>query len=117
MHEKEDARLGRVLLERVKAIAVVGRVLGRVMRADLEDVNQHTDVLGDGRALGGEVRVHEHVLSAAVPEVEDEISEEADVVLLDVDCRVEARSERCGVVRARKWTVYPFNCAALVKGI
>jgi len=106
VHEEEDARLGRVLLERVEAIAVVRRVLGRVMRADLEDVNQHADVLEDGRALRGEVRVHERVLPAAVPEVEDEISEEADVVLLDVDGRAEARSERCGVVRAKKWTVY-----------
>jgi hypothetical protein len=51
------------------------------MRADLEDVNQHTDGPEDGRALGGEVRVHERVL--AVPGVEVEISEKADVVLLD----------------------------------
>ena len=84
------------------------------MRADLEDVNQHADVLEDGRALGEEVRVHERVLAAAVPGVEDEIAEEADVVLLDVNCRTEAGSERCGVVRARKWTVYTLNSAALV---
>ena len=72
-------------------------------------------MLEDGRALGGEVRVHERVLAAAVPEVEDEISEEADVVLLDVDCRAEARSERCGVVRARKVdSLYALNSAALV---
>jgi len=117
VHEEEDTRLGRVPLQRVQAIAVVRRVLGRVMRANLEDVNQHADVLEDGRALGGEVRVHERVLAAAVPEVEDEISEEADVVLLDVDCRAEARSERCGVVRARKWAVYTLNSAALVTGV
>ena len=72
------------------------------MRADLEDVNQHADVLEDGRALGGQIRVHECVLAAAVPQVEDEISEEADVVLLDVDGRAEAGSERRGIVRARK---------------
>jgi hypothetical protein len=113
VHEEEDARLGRVLLERIEAIAVVRRVLGRIMRADLEDVNQHADVLEDGRALRGEVRVHERVLPAAVPEVEDEISEEANVVLLDVDRRAEARSERCGIVRARKWDSFIRSTAQL----
>ena len=117
VYEKEDARLRRVLLQRVQAIAIVRRVLGRVMRADLEDVYQHTDVLEDGRALGRQVRVHERVLAAAVPEVEDEITKKADVVLLDVDGRAEAGSERCGVVRARKRTVYLLNRAALVTGV
>ena len=100
VHEEEHRRLGRVLLQRVEAIAVIRRVLGRVVRADLKDVDEHADVLEDRRALRGEVRVHERVLPAAVPQVEDEIAEEADVVLLDVDGRAEARSERCGVVRA-----------------
>ena len=117
MYEKEDARLRRVLLQRVQAIAIVRRVLCRVMRADLEDVYQHTDVLEDGRALGRQVRVHERVLAAAVPEVEDEVSKKADVVLLDVDGRAEAGSERCGVVGARKRTVYLLNRAALVTGV
>ena len=73
------------------------------MRADLENVDQHADVLEDRRALGGQVRVHEGVLAAAVPEVEDKVAQEAHVVLLDVDCRAEARGERGGVIRAVKW--------------
>jgi hypothetical protein len=56
-------------------------------------------------------------LAATVSEVDDEISEEADVVLFNVDCRTEARSERCGVVRARKWTVYPLDSVVLVTGL
>jgi hypothetical protein len=56
--------------------------------------------LEDRRALRGEIRVHEGVLAAAVLEVVDEVAEEADVVLLNVDCRAEARGERGGVVRA-----------------
>ena len=57
-------------------------------------------MLEDGRALCGEIGVHERVLPAAIPEVEDEVAEEPDVVLLNVDGRAEARRERSGVVRA-----------------
>ena len=98
VHEEEDGRLGRVALQRLEAVAVVRGVLGGVVRAHLEDVDQHADVLEDRRALRREVRVHERVLPAAVPEVEDEVAQEAHVVLLDVDGRAEARGERGGVV-------------------
>lgn len=98
VHEEEHRRLRRVLLQRVEAVAVVRRVLGGVVRADLEDVDEHADVLKDRRALRREVGVHEGILPAAVPEVEDEVAEEAHVVLLDVDGRAEARGERGGVV-------------------
>jgi len=54
--ENEEEDTGRVLLERVQAIAVVCRVLGRAMRADFEDVNQHTDVVEGRRALRREVQ-------------------------------------------------------------
>ena len=57
-------------------------------------------MLEDRRALRREVGVHKGILTAAVPEVEDEIAEEADVVLFDVDGRAEARGERSGIVRA-----------------
>ena len=55
--------------------------------ADLKNVDQHTDVLEDRPALGG-------------LKVEDKVAPEANVVLLDVDGRAEARGERGGVVRA-----------------
>jgi hypothetical protein len=100
VNEEKHRRLGRILLQRVDAVAVVRGVLDRVVRADLENVDEHADVLEDRRALGGQVRVHERVLATAVPEVEDEVAQEANVVLLDVDCRAEARGERGGVVRA-----------------
>jgi hypothetical protein len=100
VHKEEDRRFGRVLLQRVEAIAIVRRVLDGVVRADLENVYEHADVLKDRRALRREVRIHESVLAAAVPEVEDEVAEETDVVLLDVDGRAEARRERGGIVGA-----------------
>lgn len=48
--------------------------------------------------LGGEVRVEEGLLPAAVPEVEDERAEEADGVLLDVDGGAEPRRSGGGNV-------------------
>ena len=100
MHKKEHRRFGRVFLQRVKTVVVIRCVLDSIMRADLENVNQHTDLLEDGRALCREVGIHEGILTAAVPEVEYEIAEEANVVLFDIDGRAEARGERGGIVRA-----------------
>lgn len=102
VHKKKHRRFGRVFLQRVKAVAVIRRVLDSIVRADLdlENVNEHTDVLEDRRALRREVGIHKGILTAAVPEVEDEIAEEADVVLFDVDGRAETRGERRGIVRA-----------------
>ena len=107
VHEQEHRRFGRVFLQRVEAVAVIRRVLDGVVRADLENVNQHADLLEDGRALRREVGIHKGVLAAAVPEVEDEIAEEADVVLFDVDGRAEARGEGSGIVRAAQIKIFP----------
>ena len=53
--EAKHGRVERILLRRVEAIAVVCGVLGRVMRTDLEDIDQDADMLEDRRrrALGG----------------------------------------------------------------
>lgn len=67
VHKEEHRRFGRVFLQRVEAIAVVRCILDSIMRADLENVNQHTDVLKDGRALRREVGIHKGILTAAVP--------------------------------------------------
>src|SRR5216684_8374089 len=98
VHKKEYRRFRRILLQRIEAVAVVCCVLDSIMRANLENVNQHADLLEDSRALRREVGIHKGVLTAAVPEVEDEVSEEADVVLLDIDGRTEAGGERSGIV-------------------
>lgn len=100
MEQEEDARVRAVLLQRVEAVAVVDEVLGHVAALDLENVNEDADVLEDGRALGGEVDVHEGVLSTTVPEIEDKVAEKADMVLLDVDGGPEARSQGSGIIGA-----------------
>jgi hypothetical protein len=45
VNEEKHSRLGRILLQRVEAIVVVPGVLGRVVHTDLENVDQHVDVL------------------------------------------------------------------------
>jgi len=45
VNEEKHGRVWRILLHGVDAIAVVRGVLGRVVRADLENVDQHADVL------------------------------------------------------------------------
>ena len=100
VHKKEHRRFGRVFLQCIEAVAVIRCVLDSIMRADLKHVNQHADLLEDGRALRREVGIHKGILTAAVPEVENEIAEEADVILFDIDGRAEARGEGSGIVRA-----------------
>jgi len=48
VNEEKHGRVGRIPLQRIEAIAVVRGVLGRVVRANLETVDQHADVL-EGR--------------------------------------------------------------------
>lgn len=50
------------------------------------------------RALGGKVAVHEGILATTVPEVENQVTEEADVILFYVDGCTEPRGERCGII-------------------
>lgn len=100
VHEQKHRGVRAEVAQPVETVAVILEVLIHLARLDVEHVDEDADVLEDSRALGGEVRVHEGVLAAAVPEVEDEVAEEADVVLLDVDGRAETRGERGGVVGA-----------------
>ena len=53
VNEERQGRLGRMLGQRVDAIMVVGRVLGPIVRTDLENVDEHAGVLGYRLALGG----------------------------------------------------------------
>jgi hypothetical protein len=56
------------------------------MGLDVKDIYHDADLLENDRALGCKVRIHEGVLASTVPEVEDEIAKEPDMVLFNVDC-------------------------------
>jgi hypothetical protein len=55
VHEQKHGRLWRVLLQTVETVTVVLCVLCRISCADLKNVNEHADVLEDGRSLSGQV--------------------------------------------------------------
>lgn len=63
-------------------------VLLGTVALDVKDINQQLDAAKDGLAVALEVALVEGVLAAAIPQVEDEVAQEADVVVLDVEGRL-----------------------------
>lgn len=103
MHEEEDGSIRAELPQPFQAVPIVLQVLGHLPTLDVEHVYQDPYVLEDGCTLGSEVAVHEGILPAAIPEVENEVAEETNMVLLDVDGSSETCSRRCGVIGAEGW--------------
>lgn len=89
MHKEEDGSIRAVLLQGTQTCLVVVQVLLHVASLDLKDVNHDADVLKDGRLLDGQVGIHESVLTATIPEVQDEVAKEADMILFDIDSRTK----------------------------
>lgn len=75
----------RYLVNRLQARLVVVHVVVQLAALHVEHVNQHLDVPEDVVLLRGEVLLHERLLAAAVPQVQHQVAEEADVRVLDVD--------------------------------
>jgi hypothetical protein len=98
MNEQEYDSPRAVLTETVQTITIILEILVRLAGFDIEDVDENAYMLEYRRSLGCEIRVHERILAATVPEVEDKISQETDVVLLDVDGCSQPRGQRCRVV-------------------
>ena len=74
VHEQEYDSTCAELAEIFQTIAIVFEILVRLARLDIEHIDENADVLEYRRALCCEIRVHERILAAAVPEVEDEIA-------------------------------------------
>lgn len=98
VHQQEDGGIRAELSQAFQTVTIVDQIFLSLSTFDVEDINQDTDVLEDGGPLRGKIAVHEGVLSAAVPEVEDEVAQESNMVLLDVDCRTQSRGKRRWVV-------------------
>lgn len=98
MNEQEHLSFCAILLQPINTIAVIVEILEGFSRLDVKDVNQHRDVLEYRRPLRGKIAVHERILATAVPEVEHQVTEEADVILFYVDGRTEPRGQRCGII-------------------
>lgn len=85
MNEAEDARIRRKVLQRREALFEllhVARV--EVLALNVEHINEHFDALEYMLLLRLEKLFHEHILTAAVPQLQHEVAEEADARLRDV---------------------------------
>jgi hypothetical protein len=82
----------------VNTVAEVLQVLCRVSRLDVKDVDHDANLLEYGRPLCAEIRVHVGVLTATVPEVQNEISEKTNMVLFDVYGGTKTSSEGSRIV-------------------
>jgi hypothetical protein len=100
VHQNKHVRTGTVPLQRIEDSAEVLHVGYSVPGLDLEDVDKHTNGGEDSGLLSGEVLLHVRVLPAAVPEVENQVAEETDMVLLDVGGDSQTRCKRCRVIGA-----------------
>lgn len=98
MHEQEHFGVCAILPQPFNTVPVIIKVLQRLSCLDIKDVNQHRDMLEYRGSLGGKIAVHERILATAVPEVEDQVTEEANMILLYVDRCAESRGERRGIV-------------------
>ena len=98
VYKKEDGCIRAELLQRCQARLIVVEVLLHVSRLNFEDIDHDTDVLEDGTLLNGEVRVHECILTATVPEVQYKVAQEAEMVLLDVYRRPKTRCKRSRLI-------------------
>jgi hypothetical protein len=100
VYQDEHASIRTIRRQRLEALFKVLQVLVHLPRLDVKDVNQDADVLEDCGPLRRQVEFHERLLAAAVPEVEYQVPEKPNMVLLHIDGRTQATSERSRVVRA-----------------
>lgn len=90
MHEHKHPCPRRIILQRLNTLTINQTILCKLPALDIKDIDQNSDVLENVVPLLLEIVLHEGILPAAVPEVEGEVAEEADVGVLDVDGGTEA---------------------------
>ena len=61
-------------------------ITGKVFGGDVKNEDENLNVFEDVFSLRLEVLLHEHVLATAVPQRKHEVAEEADPLLIDIDC-------------------------------
>lgn len=85
MHQQEYGSVRAELFKPIQAIAVILEVLVHPACLYIEDIYHNPDMLEDCGLLSGQVRIHEGILAAAIPQIENEVPKEAYVVLLDIN--------------------------------
>mmetsp|Transcript_16030 Transcript_16030/g.28915 ORF Transcript_16030/g.28915 Transcript_16030/m.28915 type:complete len:243 (-) Transcript_16030:108-836(-) len=98
VHQHEYPRIGRILLHRLQHAREVIEVLLGTIALDIKNVNQQLHAAKNGLAIALEVALVESILAAAIPEVQDEVAEETDVMVLHVEGGREAHGVSSEVV-------------------
>ena len=55
----------------------------------------------DSRLLRREIGIHEGILTAAVPKIENQVAKESDMVLLDINGSPKASGQRRRIIRTK----------------
>mmetsp|Transcript_15183 Transcript_15183/g.34981 ORF Transcript_15183/g.34981 Transcript_15183/m.34981 type:complete len:338 (-) Transcript_15183:133-1146(-) len=96
--EQKDPGVRGVLLDGLQDTAKVVKVLLGRLALDVKDVDEELDAAKDGFPVTLEIRLVKGVLSAAVPQVEDQSAQKSDVVVFDVEGGGQAGGVACQVV-------------------
>ena len=114
MHEQEDVGLWAILLQSIYTVTVILKILEGFSGLNVKNINQHRDVLKYRRSLGGKIAVHKRVLTTAVPKVEDQVTEEPDMILFHIDGCTESRGQRRRVIRAGRGVCFGFGRRGMI---
>lgn len=98
VYKEEDGRIRAELPQPFKAFSIVVQVFVHLAALHVKNIDEDPNVLEDSCSLRGEITVHEGILSAAVPQVEDEVPQETNMILLNVNGRTESRGEGSRVI-------------------
>ena len=85
MDEDEDLGILREVRQRAQAVHVVFEVDLELLRRHIKDKNEHADVLEDVVSLRLKVLFHEPVLTATIPQRQDQVAKEAHPLLVHID--------------------------------
>ena len=107
VHQKKHVRIFAELRQPLQAVLIVLQILFHLAGLDIEHIDHHPYMREDDGALRTQVRIHECILATTVPEIEDEVAEEADVVLLDVNRSAETGSEGRRVIGTEERSASP----------
>lgn len=98
MKQNVDRGVGAELSEVVQAPSECLHVLRHLLGANIEHVDEHLDHIEDVVTLSSQVILNEAVLTSAIPQIKGDITKEAQLRVLDVDCGTEAVGVECSVV-------------------
>ena len=90
MNQDENPCLGTVLLNCLEDPGKMVKILLGAVGFNIKDVDQQLDGAEDGLTIPLEVGFVEGILATAIPQVQDEIAKETDMMMLNVEGRGEA---------------------------